>query len=134
MKLPFARRVSEGVARNPVARAMARRSMLDVMRGFLIHVYMMPDGSESSESVKAASTAIAVALRVLDARGEATTPDYRVMHGAMSALSECSKRRFIWHSRDAAAIDSGLTRAQQVVAKATADELHDAWAYIRGLG
>lgn len=131
MKLPFLRAVRQNTARNPVARAVARNSLLVAMRAFLISIYMIEDGSQQGEAVDASAAALAVALRLLEQGGEVGTPDARVMQGAMSALVECSKRGCIWRSRDARAIDEGLQRAFAVVSKAKPDELQRAWAFLR---
>lgn len=124
----------EHVARNPVARAIAIKSMRAALSDFLLSAYLLPDGSRQAEMVMAASTALAVALRVLDARGDGAGIDSRVMAGAMSAMAECSKRGHVWRTRDAPAVDAGLTRALDVLKLATPKEVQNAWLYVRELG
>ncbi len=131
--MPLFTVAAETLARNPVARAVARRRMESAVRDFLLVVYTMPDGSEQTGNVQVASMALAVAIRLEHQAGRPDSPEARVMTGAMSALAQCSERGFIWRERDAVAVDAGLTRALTVLRSASAHALHDAWMYVKAL-
>lgn len=133
MRAPGFKVVGETLARNPVARAVAQANTVAAVNDFLLCAYLWPDGSKQRAPVLAASTVLAVSLRLMDAAGDAGSPDFRVMTGAMSALAQCSERGFKWHTRDAPAIDAGLTRALEVFKGATASAVRDAWDYVRKL-
>ena len=125
--------VDEHVARNPVARAVARAKLLCAMRDFLIRIYVLPAGTPVQADAQAAARVLAVALRVLDTAGLGSTPDARVMAGGMGCLSSLSKRRWAWHTQDAVAIDQALQRALPVYQAASAVQLQTAHRYVTHL-
>lgn len=125
--------VRKQVARNPVARAVARAEMKQAVTDFLLHAYMAEEGSDQTAAVRAVSKVIAVAIRVLEARHDAESPDARVMAGAMSALAQCSERGYRWREVDAPAVDAGITRALNVMTLAGSAETQKAWSYVESL-
>lgn len=129
----FFRLAQQQVARNPVARAVAKAAMVQAVRDFLIAVYLLPDGVGQASNVQAAATALAVAMRLRELDGKADDPDARVITGAMSALAQCAERGFRWRKLDAPAIDAGLTRALDTLQQATPTDLQRAWHYVRRL-
>ena len=127
---PFFRAVDPVLARNPVARAVARRRVVSAVTDFLLVVYTMPNGSVQADNVHAAARVIAVALRVIDLAGGEGQP---VMRGTMSALVQCAARGFVWRQSDAPAVDAGLSRALEVVKSADPVVLQRAWSFVLGL-
>jgi hypothetical protein len=85
--------VPEHVARNPVARAIARARMVDAARAFSIRLRLLKDGEDASADLQAAAQVLAVAMRICDSRGESDSPNSRVMKGGMSALVSLATRK-----------------------------------------
>lgn len=129
----FWRVCDEFLARNPVARAIARRHMVASVRDFLIALYNAPDGSNQGEAAQSAAMALAIAIRIQQRTGKGDDPETRVMAGAMSALTACAKRGFLWSARDATAVDAGLTRALAIVTDAPPSYLSEAWRFVRDI-
>ena len=118
--------VDQHVARNPVARAIARQRVAESVRDFACRLYMLADGEDVAADVVASAKVIAVALAAAELRGEQDGADYRVMKGAMGALVAISERGNRWKTTDAVAIDVGLQRAVEVYRTASAVEIQAA--------
>ena len=129
MSATFFTRVSQDVARNPVARAVQRTRLACAMLEFQLALYYLKDGTEQADNMMAAAQVIAVALRLHEVRGlEAHRAN--VMRGALSCLQAASERRFQWRSTDAPAIDMGMTQAAEIVREATAKQVQEAWLVV----
>lgn len=129
--MPLIRVAPEHVARNPIARAVARQRVLSTVRDFLIGVYTLEEGSRDVSSVMAAADALAVACRLAEVAGQGDGPDARVMLGALSALAECSERDFRWRTSYAVPVDAGLSRASDLIRAADPVALQQAWMHVR---
>lgn len=116
---------------NPVAKAVARASLAHTVRDFLTAMYLMQEGEAYAGDVIAASEVLTVAIVVSERNGNADTPEVRVMRGAMSALLECSKRKFRWRKADSAAIDVGMKHAHAILLAADSREVRRAWIDVR---
>jgi hypothetical protein len=125
--------VDEHVARNPVARAIARHRIADAVRDFQTRLYLLADGEEVQGDIQAAAKVLAVALSVMQQTGRMATPDARVMAGAMGQCSSVAQRRFRWATADAVAIDEGLRRAVDVYRAATAAQVQAAHRHVVSL-
>lgn len=125
--------VSEHVARNPVARAIARQRIADAVRDFQTRLYLLEDGEDVQADILAAAKVLAVALSVMQQTGRMATPDARVMAGAMGQCASVTERKFRWKTADAVAIDEGLRRAVDVYRKATAAQVQAAHRHITRL-
>ena len=123
------RRVAQQVARNPVARAVAREAMVDTVRTFQIHAYIMREGEDATATVMAISQVLAVCL--LAAGAQNATAGVSTMRWAMSALVQCSQRGFKWHTDDAVAVDGGLSCAVELYPKLSPDGVAWAWRQAR---
>lgn len=118
--------VDQHVARNPVARAIAKRRIEKSVRDFQTRLYLLQDGENVAADVAASAKVIAVAIATCEQRGEDDSPDARVMKGAMGALVAITARGNTWRQSDATAIDVGLQRAIDVYRRASALEVQRA--------
>lgn len=125
--------VSEHVARNPIARAVAASRLHAAVRDSLLQIYLHADGDDVSAEGPSWARVLYVAWLVLHARGASASPDARVMRGAMSSVEQLARRGWRWSTEDAAAIDAGLTRAQQTVQGAPPSEVRTAWEELDAL-
>lgn len=126
--------VGQHVARNPVARAVARRRMVDAVRDFATRVYLLDDGEHVQADLMPAAHCLAVAVRVCELQGQRDTPELRVMAGGMSAIAQCSERGWRWRTMDATAVDAALMRMAQVLRHAGAELTRRAWADVQAAG
>jgi hypothetical protein len=126
--------VAPDVARNPVARAIARKRARAAMTTFLLHIHMLADGDDVTDDMTTAARLIAVACRILDQRGQSDSLAFRLMTGAMSAIAQCSERKWRWRVLDAVSVDRGLTEAMAVIDAGSALEVQRAWIYVEALG
>lgn len=125
--------VDQHVARNPVARAIARTRIVRATRDFATRLHMLQEGEVVHSDLQAAAKVLAVAIRLLQQRGDTTSPDARVMNGGMSALVALALRGARWHCIDAPAIDQALLRALGVYTAATALETQRAHQWVDSL-
>lgn len=127
MRAPSFRLVDQHVARNPVARAIARRNVQAAVRDFSLRLYLLPDGHLVQEDAQAAAHVLMVALEIRAAQRDHDSADVRVMRGGISALTDIALRGYRWRQIDARAIDCALQRATAVFAAASATQVQDAW-------
>lgn len=118
--------VDEHVARNPVARAIAKRKLHAAMRDFQTRLFMLNDGERVPLDCQAAAKVLAVAMATLEVRGETETMAARVIAGGMGALTDIASTRWIWRTRHAVAVDQALNNARAVYAVASASEVQAA--------
>lgn len=123
--------VNEHVARNPVARAIARQRIAAATRDFQLRLYCLTDGEDVHADIHAAAKVLAVALAVMLQTGRMATPDARVMAGAMGQCASIMQRNGRWKTADAVAIDEGLRRAVEVYRIATAAQVQAAHRHVR---
>jgi hypothetical protein len=123
---PDFRVVSEHVARNPVARAVAKKRITDAVRDFQIRLYTLPHGERVQADALAAAKTLAVAMGVLTDADQLATVEARIISGGMSALAQLSQRAFAWRAIDATAIDLALHHALTVYTHATAQQINAA--------
>ena len=125
--------VDEHLARNPVARAVARRELHAAVRDFAIRLRMLAEGELVQADGLATARVPAVAIRVCEQRGQHDSPACRVMRGGMQAVVGLAGRKWRWRTADAAAIDAAITHARTVVAGATALEQQAAHRFVIAL-
>jgi hypothetical protein len=123
--------MDEKVARNPVARAVAKSGLESAMRDFQLMLYLLEEGTEQTSILTTASQMLAVSLKVRELQGR---PDgVSVMRGSQSAILDRSRHGFMWRAADVVAIDVGLIEAMKAVTGATARQVQDAWLCVRQL-
>jgi hypothetical protein len=127
---PAFRSVPQHVARNPVARAVARRRLDAAMRDFCTRIYLLGDGEHMQADLVPAAHCLAVAVRVCELQGQRDTPALRLMAGGMSAIAQCSERGWRWRELDAPAVDTALHHALLTLRSAGADLQRRAWAEV----
>lgn len=114
--------VDQHVARNPVARAIAKRKLHEAVRDFQTRLYMLADGERVPTDCQAAAKVLAVAMAVLEIRGGTETAAARIIAGGMGALTDMASTGWLWRTRHAVAVDQALVNARAVYAVATASE------------
>lgn len=112
--------VDEHVARNPIARAIARRRFQQAMLDFQIRLLELDDGEHVPLDCQAAAKTLAVAMAVLELQGRADTPDARVIAGGMGSLTDMATTGWLWRTRHATAVDQALQRAETAYREAPA--------------
>ncbi len=122
--------VHEHTARNPVARAIARVRLAELVRNFAIRLHLLNEGEPVAADGVAAARVLMVAFEVLVTQGRADGPEARVICGAISSIEQLSARAWRWHCRDATALDVALQRAAEITQAAPAVELRAAWARV----
>lgn len=120
--------VPQHVARNPVARAIARQRMERCVDLFATRLYLLADGEQVESDGTAAARVLYVAYLLLDKAGQGDAPAARVIRGGISTVEQLALRRWAWRSADAPAIDQAFQRARDTVAAAAAVEVQRAWA------
>jgi len=127
------------VARNPVARAVARQRLAAAMRDFQLRIHLLPEGAQVPGDVHAAMQALTVCMFGMELAGHGDEPAISVMRGAQSALLQCAERGDRWHTADAMAVDAGLQHVQEwtpripaVIAARAWQRLHDLVAGEKG--
>ncbi len=124
---PDVRIVDQHVARNPIARAVALQRLRSATRSFITRLYMLEQGEDVAADAYVAARTLYLAHVLASNAGRADTPDARVMHGALNAARALAQRGWRWHPADAGALDAGLKRAEDEVARASAKALQAAW-------
>ncbi len=119
--------VGQHMARNPVARAIARQRMATSVRDFSIRLHLLADGELVRADGVASAKVLMVAFEVLHAGGLEHSPQASVIRGAISTLEQLALRGWRWRTQDATAIDAGLQRAQAVATAASAVDMQRAW-------
>jgi len=119
--------VGEHVARNPIARAVARQRLRQAATAFGIRIYLLQEDEQVAADGYAAGRTVYLAYVLARRAGRADSADARVMHGAISALTALAERQWRWRTADTVAIDTALQRAEHEIAAATAQQLQAAW-------
>ena len=130
---PDVRIVPEHVARNPVARAIAKRQMTEAVRDFSTRVYLLADGEDARADGTASARVLAIGIRLCEQRGQEDGPACRVMRGGMEAIVGLAQRKWRWRRLGAAAIDQALHNALDTVRSASPDEMQRAWRFVQQL-
>lgn len=125
--------VDEHVARNAVARAIARQRVKLAVRDFQVRLHMLQDGECVPVDCQAAAKVLAVACAVLDLQGMTDSTAARVMAGGMGALADIAKTRWLWRSRHAVAVDQALAQAAPVLTAAPATLMQQAYRKVAAL-
>lgn len=117
------------IARNPIARAVAKKRLRSSMIDACIKFYLTPNGDKLVEDVDATATVLATAQEILLARQE----EDPVIKGAMSVCQECAQRSFLWQQKYAVTLDVALQRAMSIYMTAPAIEVQNAFQKINSI-
>lgn len=96
------------VARNPVARAIAKQQLKQAMLDMRIALLMMEDGEDVAQHVLAISDSIFVVGAAYEMMGMNETPEFRKLRSAMNVLTECSEKKFKWRKEWAVTVDNAI--------------------------
>lgn len=120
--------VPEHVARNPIARAIARTRLERAVATFATRLYLLDEGEDVQSDGVATGRVLYVAYLLLDNAGQGTSPAARVIRGGISAVEKLALRGWRWHEADAPAIDQAMQHAKATVQAAPATDTQRAWA------
>lgn len=96
------------VARNPVARAIAKQKLKQNMLDMRIHFLMMDDGTPCQSEVLTISDAIFVMACCYEFMKQEQCVEFRKLRSAMRILEECSETGFKWRREWAMTIDNAI--------------------------
>lgn len=111
--------VTGNKARNPVAKAIARKKLHDIFLAMKVKVYLLQRGQDESQSLYGllASMACVEAAVTMDHESDPDTMpvevlrDVRVLRGALSALHQCLHS---WQPESAVAVEQGIDAAERL--------------------
>lgn len=126
-KMRWFQTTTEAIARNPIARAVAKQKLAASMRDAMIKFYLTPKGEQMAQDVQDASEVIITAIQILDQRGQ----DDPVMRAAISTLAQCSQDAFRWRPEYVTTVDVALQRALDVYRQANATETQRAYKVVQ---
>ena len=112
---------------NPVGRAVRRQLITRAARNFSLRVYLLHEGEAVTADAVAVAKVLATAIGVLGLQDVDSGPGLSVMRDGLSALIQLSERGFIWHARDAGAMDAALSHAVLVLTSAPSALVQRAW-------
>jgi hypothetical protein len=96
------------VARNPVARAIAKQKLRESMLDMRIKFLMMSDGQDCREEVLTISDSIFVIACCYDMLGKSESVEFRKLKSSMNILTQCSETGFKWNPDWAITIDNAI--------------------------
>lgn len=99
---------SQHVARNPVARAIAREELRRAMLDMRINLMMMDDGEDCHEAIMTISDGIFVVAAAYEMLGHQDTVEFRKLRSAMGILTHCSETGFRWKREWAITVDNAI--------------------------
>jgi len=125
------RQVTENVARNPVARAVAKRNIMCAVRDFQTNLYELGDGVDAKTDIAAAMSIIGLASQILAIN---TTIDRVAVEPINRAVDLLAAMNGKWSAAAAGEIDDALTLSMEIHGLATADQTRQAWLRIQTAG
>lgn len=128
-KMSWFKTTQETIARNPIARAVAKQRLAASMRDATIKLYLTPRDEKLPQDVQEAAQVVITAIRILEQRGQ----DDPVMRAAMSTLTQCSQDQFRWKPEYTVTVDVALQRALQVYRQSNATETQAAYKHVQRL-
>jgi hypothetical protein len=84
------------IARNPVARAIAKKELREVMLETKIKLFYKDDGDDVRDEVLGISDGVFVIAQCYVDMKWQDTPEFRKLRSAMAVLTECSEKQFKW--------------------------------------
>lgn len=98
----------KNVARNPVARAVAKKQLKDAMLNMRIALLMMDDGDDVRDHILTISDSVFVVAESYALMGQEDSPEYRKLKSCMKVLTDCSERGFKWKTEWAITVDNAI--------------------------
>lgn len=96
------------VARNPVARAIAREQLRVAMLDMRINLMMMEDGEDCKEAILTISDSIHVIAACYEIMDKNDSVEARMLRSAMKVMRECAEAGFIWSKAYAITLDNAI--------------------------
>lgn len=124
-----ARFVTGHAAAHPVARALAKRKVHDMLLSAKLQVYLFEDGTDVSQFMSAVLQNVAVVGMAAERQWREDMPrdilgDMRVLRGGMSAIEQTLHR---WDSTQAVAIEQCLIRVERLNGLLKAEHVYEAY-------
>ena len=98
----------KNIARNPIARAIAKQKLKQNMLDMRIHFLMMDDGTQCQTEILTISDAIFVMACCYEFTNQQDSVEFRKLRSAMNVLTECSESGFKWRREWAMTIDNAI--------------------------
>ena len=96
------------IARNPVARAIAKNQLRQSMLDMRIRFMMMDDGESCQSEILTISDAIFVMACCYEFMKNEDSVEFRKLKSAMNVLTQCSESNFKWNREWAMTIDNAI--------------------------
>ena len=96
------------VARNPIARAIAKKQLNEAMLDMRIALLMMDDGESCQPHILTISDSIFVMATCYEMLDQKDTAEFRKLKSAMNILTTCSETGFKWDRKWAITIDNAI--------------------------
>lgn len=98
----------KNIARNPVARAIAKQQLKQAMLDMRIALLLMDEGADVSEHILTISDSIHVVAACYEIMDKNDSREARMLRSAMSIMRECSQNKFKWRKDWAITIDNAI--------------------------
>jgi hypothetical protein len=96
------------LARNPVARAIAKQQLKQAMLDMRIALLMMDEGDSCREHMLTISDSIFVVAAAYEIMEWKDSLNFRKLRSAMNIMAECSETGFKWKKEWAITIDNAI--------------------------
>jgi hypothetical protein len=100
--------LDRNIARNPVARAIAKQQLKEAMLDMRIALLLMDEGDSCHEHVLTISDSIFVVAAAYEMMKRQDSLEFRKLRSAMSILTNCSETGFKWKKEWAITIDNAI--------------------------
>lgn len=101
--------------RNPVAVALAKHRMAQVLRDQRIAVHLMADGEDATTTLAAIGWALAMGAQTAAAVLPLESPLLRRLHGNLRTVHRMCLQGYRWDSSQALALDAAMGEAHEVM-------------------
>lgn len=96
------------IARNPVARAIAKQQLKQSMLDMRIRLMMMDEGEDCHDAILTISDAIFVMACCYEFMKQEDSVEFRKLKSCMNILTHCSETGFKWKREWAITVDNGI--------------------------
>jgi hypothetical protein len=100
--------LDRNVARNPVARAIAKQQLKQAMLDMRISLLLMEEGDNVSDHILTISDSIHVVAACYELMDQNNSREARMLRSAMKVMRECSENSFKWRKDWAITIDNAI--------------------------
>lgn len=125
MRVPMAK-VAKHIAKNPVARAVARERLKNAIRDQKIAIYLLTTGEACAELLAGVSGTMTVVLNAGQFDG-LSGPDMSILKGGLNACLQVMLADS-YDTTQTTAIVAGLDKATSLAGKVRPESINQAWA------